>query len=364
MPYGSPIYRQVGSMFSRYQWHELNGVKTVPLRSEVTPYNSQYNYRWGTIYYGDDPPFTGTYGWLDTDQLCRLNTSDARYKPALNAYNKAYERWQSKTRPNEVDLGSFLAERRDAFQMITARATQLARAFTFLRRGRFGDFTRVLGVRRRPHHQRLRWSRPRDASSLWLEYWFGWSPLVGDIYSAASVLTSPGPRLKAVGVGRDTYTRVHRDSWGTSHGFEDVTSKVLCRIQAEVWIDNPNLYLLSSMGLTNPAHVLWEVVPFSFVVDWFGTIGRVLDSLDDFYGLGVRNGTTTMHVQTSSSVRRTRDNWTPGVYTVIFDARHVHTRRTIGISRPYVLWKAPDRLALTRAATSIALLVQLFSPRK
>jgi hypothetical protein len=44
---------------------------------------------------------------------------------------------------------------------------------------------------------------------------------------------------------------------------------------------------VSALGLTNPALVGWELVPFSFVVDWFTPIGSWLESLTAFEGYNV-----------------------------------------------------------------------------
>lgn len=45
-------------------------------------------------------------------------------------------------------------------------------------------------------------------------------------------------------------------------------------------INNPDLLLPAKVGLTNPLSVAWELIPFSFVVDWFLPIGKYLDALD------------------------------------------------------------------------------------
>jgi hypothetical protein len=49
------------------------------------------------------------------------------------------------------------------------------------------------------------------------------------------------------------------------------------------------LYLLSQLGLANPAAVAWELVPFSFVVDWFTDAGTFINSFTDFLGCSVTN---------------------------------------------------------------------------
>jgi hypothetical protein len=41
---------------------------------------------------------------------------------------------------------------------------------------------------------------------------------------------------------------------------------------------------LSALGITNPLLIAWEVVPYSFVVDWVLPVGTWLESLDALLG--------------------------------------------------------------------------------
>lgn len=49
---------------------------------------------------------------------------------------------------------------------------------------------------------------------------------------------------------------------------------------------NETLISLASSGVTNPLLVAWELVPFSFVVDWAIPVGAWLESLDAMLGYG------------------------------------------------------------------------------
>jgi hypothetical protein len=49
----------------------------------------------------------------------------------------------------------------------------------------------------------------------------------------------------------------------------------------------------SEIGLTNPAEVAWELVPFSFVVDWAIPIGTFLGQLDASVGWHFETGSIT-----------------------------------------------------------------------
>jgi hypothetical protein len=50
-------------------------------------------------------------------------------------------------------------------------------------------------------------------------------------------------------------------------------------------LSNPSLAQLNGTGLLNPALLYWELMPYSFVVDWFIPVGDVLASLTAGLGL-------------------------------------------------------------------------------
>lgn len=57
------------------------------------------------------------------------------------------------------------------------------------------------------------------------------------------------------------------------------------RAKARFTVRNSSVKSLVQLGLTNPAEVAWEVVPFSFVIDWFIPVGNFLSSLDSLVGV-------------------------------------------------------------------------------
>lgn len=58
-----------------------------------------------------------------------------------------------------------------------------------------------------------------------------------------------------------------------------------------------------SFGLINPAVLAWELIPFSFVVDWFAPIGNTLDALDAGVGVQFLSGTRTDHISGQGQVQ-------------------------------------------------------------
>jgi hypothetical protein len=69
-------------------------------------------------------------------------------------------------------------------------------------------------------------------------------------------------------------------------------------------MDNPLLALFSQTGFTNPINLLWELIPFSFVADWFLPIGSYLEALKAWEGATFLGGSRTLftRVKTDSTV--------------------------------------------------------------
>jgi len=128
----------------------------------------------------------------------------------------------------------------------------------------------------------------RSLSDLWLEFWFGWKPLVSDIYTACEALQEPLPRTRIRGRAGQTIAYGY-DSGAHSTEYFAGTGTCEVRLGCDVVISNPNTRLLQQMGLLNPAVVVWDAIPWSFVIDWFWSVSAVLNAFTDFAGLTVSN---------------------------------------------------------------------------
>lgn len=131
-----------------------------------------------------------------------------------------------------------------------------------------------------------------------LSYSFAIKPLIQDIQSTLSVLStykSGGVNITAVArkVLQDTvsetspptlYSGLNPD-WAEMEKIP-FTKQTDYEIVVKYHVDYdpiPGLEgALSQLGLTDPVGIWWELVPFSFVVDWFKKLGPVNDAL---YGL-------------------------------------------------------------------------------
>lgn len=243
-----------------------------------------------------------------------------------------------------------LAERNQAVKMITSRATQLFQLARAVKRFDIGGINRALNV--------PRGMRPlaKTASGLWLEYHFGWEPMIKDVYAGIDILQQPIRDKPVYGVGSttDTITYTNSDSSYETTSVQDLTVKA--RVGAYVAVTNPNLWLANRLGLVNPASVIWEMVPFSFVVDWYIPVSTFLNSYSEFYGLSItRQFTSTL---THECVVYEKVPIPPRtIYTHCVNTG-VSMNRVLSLPAASLRPPSPRGLSLTRAATAISLLIQ------
>lgn len=304
---------------------------------------------------GGDSAWSNGLCW----SICNLGSSVGKPERAA-VVNKAYAKLVAELGA-QADMGTFLVEGREAVSTIVTRANQLTDAYKHLRKGNLAKAFRSLGVRRPP--TKTKWTRPKDASAIWLEYWMHWAPLVGDVFSATQVLVKDPPPVKISGSGATSYQGVIKSTSSSSREFWFYSGQAFCKQGCKVKVSNPNTYLAAQLGLLNPAGTLWNVIPFSFIADWFGSVGDVLSSIDDFYGMSVLDAYTTLYSRCSSSCDRSRNTGPNGSWETLDWSKNYQfaVTRSMGLTTPILTFTFPSRLSLTRALTSISLLVSIFT---
>lgn len=259
--------------------------------------------------------------------------------------SKAAEKFRSSISEGSLWAVNY-AERKQAIDSAAKRLSSASKVLRDLRNGRWQAIARA--ARR----------NGRDWNKTFLEFHFGWIPLIGDIHNAVETILGPVPYGRFQGTATDDVADSYR---GPSSSRYTRQGRVSVRVQGEVGVTNPNLYLLSQLGLLNPAAIAWELVPYSFVLDWFSNIGQVLGQFTAFEGLDTSRVSWTYRssMQTKRWITYSPDN------IVQYDGpsfRAFHTYRTPGL--PLILPTVyPFRgLSVVRGTTAIALLLQRGTP--
>lgn len=215
------------------------------------------------------------------DEYIRL---DASVGPTVSAtINDAHVRALGKIADTKVNLGVMFAEARKTSDFILGRAMKIEKAFRAFKRGRFREVADSLGISKRTVHK------------TWLEYKYAVIPLMLDAKGAAEL-------FKQQFMGRPTRFTVKTTAryakqdgrivtfpYGSGTGKYTITADLTYTVKIKVWCEISNIHLsaFQQLGLTNPALIAWELVPFSFVFDWFISVGSWLEGLTALQGVTV-----------------------------------------------------------------------------
>lgn len=301
------------------------------------------------------------------------------------AQAKATQNVLDRLKDSSINAAQAVAERHQTMGLIASTATRVAKAVGSLKKGNFAKAARDLGVTPKKRAGR-RFSRDyaidqgKAVGNAWLELQYGWKPLLSDVYGATEALAkarNPSGNQntlfkKATGRGkRKESPNIRTDvpiSPGVGYNYSIAAGycEVQCKIGITYAITSPVVSDLKSLGITNPALLAWELLPFSFVADWFVPIGNYIGSLDATLGLTFKNGyrtTVTRYVSNST----TSYNYTTTAGTKLYygfgtqEVENVTVTRSVldGFpSAPFPSFKNP--LSQSHVASAMALILQNF----
>lgn len=363
-----------GSYSSAF-YSRVQGYKQKPFDPKHRPPMAYYRHQL-SMNDADLGPFgtpcgTSFWGEIFPDQICLSGFDDRTLSftsLGQQAYNRAYQKFKDKAYTQAANLTA-IAEISKTRSMINKRMQQLLKGATQLRNGRFREFLRTFGVKALKKHQHKLWSRPNEASGLWLEYWMGWAPTIGDISNSIETLTKDVPPQKIRAGSSVPLDNSNKMVSGDAIATTNIVGRGSVWINGLVEVTNPNLHLAQKLGLINVAKTVWETVRMSFLVDWFTNVGQVLGQFTDWVGLQLTGLVVSVKSQATSS-------WSlKGARSIFgwnYPSTMKHSKEFLWFNR-YVLGglplvkptlSLPDKLSLSRAATAASLLVTIFAPKK
>jgi len=118
---------------------------------------------------------------------------------------------------------------------------------------------------------------PEDIASRWLELQYGWKPLLNDTYEACKAYETLTQPLRTYHYKVSTSRNVRWNSAVSPTLFTCQTSGKLQQKLLLEMTERPGS-LPRQLGLEDPLTVAWELMPYSFVLDWFLPIGPYLES--------------------------------------------------------------------------------------
>lgn len=280
--------------------------------------------------------------------------------------NSALIKARGKLKSSSVNLGVAWAERSRTAHLVGDTAIRLAKSVVLLKRGSVRRAMDNLGI-----SSSKRQPRGSNVPKKWLELQYGWKPLLSDVYGACDALSKRHKsdwRITAKSSASQTETRLKTWRLGEAgYGAVTVERRAFVRIDALPY--NEALISLASLGVLNPLMVGWELVPFSFVVDWFLPVGNYLDGLDAMLGYDAANTYTS---QTNFAKAKWEERGR--VYTEadwLYQNNYLGYKRVVKMTRSVTngvpLAKPPwvkNPVSLGHMANGLALLSQAFGRRR
>jgi len=200
---------------------------------------------------------------------------------------------QSAIRGHEFDAGMAFAETEKTIAGILNSTRVVLDLWKSAARLDLPGFLRALarlpqGRLRKKHKQEaVAALKVQDISGAFLAVRYGWEPLISDIYEGIQAFEKRADQ-------RAVYFKVtshkERTLWYNFSGYGAwVNYRQYIQHRCRILV-TPSQYRL--LGLQNPAAIIWERTPFSFVVDWFIPIGNYLSCMGFFTGLEAKYATT------------------------------------------------------------------------
>lgn len=343
------------------------------------------------------PGYTNTLvGYLRASLGQTPNSYVASYSGTLNdrgSSNAALQRTLMKSKAMSVNLGQAYAERKQTVNLMMSSVNRLIALALALKKGdvkkarnlvgQFKDAksvsildrtgTRVVAKRlTRVRKSPKREVTPETFANLWLEFQYGWKPFLSDIYGSCELIADTYYRKKPMQVSTqipfsfkqaaelEDYTNLEGSTFYSYRTLaEEGRSRVVLQFREE---DDVNRFLTRT-GIANPALLAWELLPYSFVLDWFVPVGAYLNALDATVGLNFIRGATTV-----SGTRSVESTWkrigTAGHATMSGSKLRITTK--VKNRSVYTTVPSPPRpqfnpqLGATRLTSALSLLTQIF----
>jgi hypothetical protein len=213
---------------------------------------------------------------------------------------KAKDRFFDTANESKFHLGVTLAEGSKTLQMVADTATRLYESYRSLRKGDINRAISSLNITNygNSHHLRKRLVRERARSrdvglwsaKTWMELQYGWRPAINDVYNAVDafqqIMQYNNDDIRIKGSATSKYNSAGSD---TSTTFSN-QSQVTVRYIASAKVLSNSERSMTALGLNNPELLFWELIPFSFIYDWFQPISQFLENRRALEGLSFNNG--------------------------------------------------------------------------
>jgi len=198
---------------------------------------------------------------------------------------------------SKASLGEFYFEREKTYAMIRKRVDDIHKCILFLKRGNVPAAVAVINQK----HLLSLW---KDASNIWLEARYGWIPLMSDCLGTAEFLFDKYSDVQKQHSHRASKmvlidkTNINGNQLPGNHFSRTVVKGYRkCSVVIDGYVSNPLASDANSLGLANPVNLAWNLLPLSFVADWFVNVDEFLGQFSRDFGLSINRISITHSAQ-------------------------------------------------------------------
>lgn len=245
-------------------WSYEDTAATQDLGLSGNPYNERTFFHWDGCYFGSIHIGDIQIGYVGSGE-------------ESNTISKATTECLVKLGEGKVNLGQFIAESRKTAQTLASTGSDLLKLLLHVKRGNLSALPRDYGV------------LVDHLGNNWLRWQYGWKPLCKDLYEIHQQLTRGLNKPHIFSVRKSASSSLS-GKW-TQLGLAcSGTTKFTANVCITAALTDEFLAKANNYGLVNPLSLGWELIPYSFVVDWFMPIGNTLASLSAPAGLRFVDG--------------------------------------------------------------------------
>lgn len=233
----------------------------------------------------------------------------------------------------DVNAGAELGESRETLRMLADKALTAAAAFKAIKSKDMNGLKKALGIRDRKD---FAGNVGEAIGKRRLEFEYGWKPL---IMSTADLVDKFHKGLKRPQVL--SARSVHKDSYPVTLELANKNRVLsvsgssdrlhICKIFASP--KGEYLDALGQLGVTNPLGVMWELMPYSFVIDWFIPVGDILEAASLTHSMNCLGGYRAVWQQQSTSSTELFEHEVWGPDGTVHGSRAITTFKSKGYVR-------------------------------
>lgn len=287
--YSMPNKVRLGSAVPNYRYKIENGLSAT---SAFTGQKHQWVYRKkgsAILVQQQSPPLEpraltwSASGWL---AIPPYYTSPVFLTDPTKADNAAKAKLYKAIKAQQVKMtgGVFLGELAQTVRLIKNPALAL--------REGLGDYLTTLHKRKRGRHTKS--SLRKTAADTWLEYVFGWTPLINDVEDAYKAYRHLIDKISSerVQVRAEEEKIYYQSIFGSSHAeklyflshllvtqkIESIWTAGLKAVAQGGAAQNPSAITTFGLNAREFIPTAWELIPWSFVVDYFTNVGDIISA--------------------------------------------------------------------------------------